>query len=99
MIRRDGARLVVAGPVTLASVAGYLEAGRAAIRDGAGVVDLAEVRELDSSALALVLAWQREAARLGRSLELANPPEGLSAIARLYGVAGLLSGADQPPHH
>ncbi len=99
MIRRDGARLVVSGPVTLASVAAFLEEGRAAIRDGAGVVDLAGVAEIDSSALALVLAWQREAASRGRSLELANPPEGLSAIARLYGVAGLRPGADQSPHH
>ena len=46
--------------------------------------------ELDSSALALLLAWLREAKRQNRSLSFANLPQGLTTIARLYGVAELL---------
>ncbi len=101
MIRREGERIVLAGPVTLANVAARLEEGRALIREGAAVADLGEVGELDSSALALLLAWQREARRGGRSLALANLPQGLTAIARLYGIAELLSGAaaPSPSHH
>lgn len=97
MIRRDGARIVVSGPVTLANVARLLEDGYAQIREGAGAVDLAEVTELDSSLLAMLLAWLREARRLGRGLDFANLPEGLATIARLYGVVELLPSANT--HH
>ena len=92
-MRRDGDRIVVSGPVTLANVTQVLEEGYAQIRDGAGAVDLAEITELDSSLLAMLLAWLREARRLGRSLEFANLPQGLATIARLYGVVELLPAA------
>jgi phospholipid transport system transporter-binding protein len=97
MIRREDGRMIVSGPVTLANVAQVLEEGTAAIRAGAGVVDLAGVTELDSSLLALLLAWLREALRLGRRLDFSNLPEGLTTIARLYGVVELLPSAQT--HH
>ena len=90
MIQREGERLLVTGPVTLANVAQTLEEGYAAIRAGAGAVDLAGVTELDSSLLAMLLAWLREAARAGRTLRLDNLPGGLITIAQLYGVDELL---------
>ena len=90
MIRREGDRMVVAGALTLATVAAVLREGSAAIGQGARTVDLGEVGELDSSALALLLAWLREARQLNCSLSFANLPQGLTTIARLYGVAELL---------
>jgi len=90
MIQREGERLLVTGPVTLANVAQTLEEGYAAIRTGAAAVDLAGVTELDSSLLAMLLAWLREAARAGRTLRLDNLPGGLTTIAQLYGVVELL---------
>jgi phospholipid transport system transporter-binding protein len=97
MIRREGERLVVSGSLTLANVAAALGEGNAAIGEGVRTVDLAEVGELDSSALALLLAWLREAKRLNRNLAFANLPQGLTTIARLYGVAELLPAT--PAHH
>ncbi len=97
MIRREGDRMVVSGALTLANVAAALSEGNAAIGEGVRTVDLAEVGELDSSALALLLAWLREAKRQNRSLVFANLPQGLTAIARLYGVAELLPAS--PTHH
>ena len=93
MIRRDGERLVVSGALTLANVAETLRKGNIAIGEGARTVDMADVGELDSSALALLLAWLREARRQQRDLSFANLPQGLTTIARLYGVADLLSAA------
>ena len=87
MIRREGERMVVSGALTLANVAATLREGNAAIGEGVRTVDLGEVGELDSSALALLLAWMREAKRQDRSLVFANLPQGLTTIARLYGVA------------
>jgi len=99
MIRRDGDRMLVSGALTLAGAAVALEQGKAAIADGARSVDLGEVGELDSSALALLLAWLREARRRGRELAFTSLPQGLTTIARLYGVAELLSASPAPSHH
>jgi phospholipid transport system transporter-binding protein len=97
MIKREGDRLLVSGPLTLATVARALREGGDAIAMGARTVDLGEVGELDSSALALLLAWLREAKRRDRTLEFTRLPEGLTTIAKLYGVAELLPGAAS--HH
>ena len=93
MIRRDGARMALSGPVTLANVAAVLEEGRRHLDDGVESVDLAEVTEMDSALLALLLAWMREAKSRNRALALANPPPALRTIARLYGVDTLLGHA------
>jgi phospholipid transport system transporter-binding protein len=90
MIVREGARMALSGPVTLANVAAVLEEGRRHLEDGVESVDLAGVTEMDSALLALLLAWMREAKSRERSLTLANPPQALSTIARLYGVDTLL---------
>jgi phospholipid transport system transporter-binding protein len=94
MIVREGARMVLSGPVTLANVAAVLEEGRRHLEDGVESVDLAGVTEMDSALLALLLAWMREAKSRNRSLTLANPPHALSTIARLYGVDNLLVPGD-----
>ena len=90
MIRRDGERLYVSGPVTLANVAGLLEEARAAFADGVRAVDLGEVTELDSSLLAVLFSWLREAKARGRELSFAHLPQDLVTLAQLYGVAQLL---------
>ncbi|HEV7476702.1 MAG TPA: STAS domain-containing protein [Burkholderiales bacterium] len=92
-MRREDGRIVLSGPVTLANVAQVLEEGRRHLAEGAATVDLAEVSELDSSALALLLAWLREAKAAGRALAFTNLPESLQTIARLYGVQDLLPAA------
>jgi len=101
MIRREGGRMVVSGPVTLANVAGLLEEGTRHLEEGVQTVDLGEVSELDSALLALLLAWLRDAKSRGRQIAFANLPESAQTIARLYGVHGLLplhgSGAASHP--
>ncbi|MDW8467819.1 MAG: STAS domain-containing protein [Burkholderiales bacterium] len=82
--------MIVVGPATLATVAQLFEEGQAQIEAGVATVDLGEVSEVDSSALALLLAWRRAARARGRELAFAGLPEGLLAIARLYGVAEFL---------
>ena len=90
MIRREGRRIVVSGPVTLANVATLLDQGRQHLAEGVGTVDLGEVTELDSALLALSLAWLRDARMAKRELTFANLPEALQTLSRLYGVENLL---------
>ncbi|MBC7802620.1 MAG: STAS domain-containing protein [Candidatus Parcubacteria bacterium] len=89
--------MFVSGALTLANAAEALREGSAELTQGVHTVDLSEVGELDSSALALLLAWLRVAKRLGSDLAFANLPQGLTTIARLYGVAELLPAP--PAHH
>jgi phospholipid transport system transporter-binding protein len=90
MIRREGRKITVSGPVTLANAARLLEEGRQHLAEGARTVDFGEVTEMDSALLALALAWLREARRAKRELAFANLPESLQTISRLYGVDTLL---------
>jgi phospholipid transport system transporter-binding protein len=86
--------MVLSGAVTLANVAALLEEGRRHIDEGVRSVDLGEVSEMDSAALALLLAWLREARARGHGLEFVRLPESLRTIARLYGVDELIPVAD-----
>jgi phospholipid transport system transporter-binding protein len=90
MIRREGARLYVSGPVTLANATRLLEEARAPLAAGVSAVDLGEVTELDSSLLAVLFAWMREAREAGRALSFSRLPADLRSLAQLYGVAQLL---------
>jgi phospholipid transport system transporter-binding protein len=90
MIRREGPRMIVSGAVTLANVAVLLEEGRRHLAEGVQSVDLAEVSEMDSALLALLLTWLRDARLHERPLAFVNLPQSLKTIARLYGVTELL---------
>jgi len=90
MIRREGRRITVSGPVTLATAARLLDEGRQHLAEGVRTVDFSEVTELDSSLLALALAWVREARAAKREIAFANLPDSLQTLTRLYGVEGLL---------
>ncbi|MEN1727588.1 MAG: STAS domain-containing protein [Pseudomonadota bacterium] len=53
-------------------------------------VDLSQVRQTDSSALALLLSWQEAAEQAGRSIAFTAPPESLRVLAELSQVSPLL---------
>lgn len=53
-------------------------------------IDFAAITAVDSSAVALLLEWRREAQRLKKVLEFINLPANLLALATLYGVAELI---------
>ena len=67
-----------------------LEQGVAAIRAGETVFDLGGVRAVDSSGVALLLAWQRRAREAGQKLTFINVPSNVDALVNLYGVDGVL---------
>jgi phospholipid transport system transporter-binding protein len=53
-------------------------------------IDFAGIDAVDSSAVALLLEWRRQAMRLGKTLEFVNLPANLVALATLYGVEDLI---------
>jgi phospholipid transport system transporter-binding protein len=84
----ESATVALTGGLTLRTVAGVLE--RPLPVSGDWVIDLGGVTEVDSSALALLLAYLRRAKAHGAKVELRALPESLRALARLYGVDALL---------
>jgi phospholipid transport system transporter-binding protein len=75
------------GELTLGTVAACFER---ALPDGDLVLDFSGVTRVDSSALALLLAWLRRLKARESAVELRELPESLLALARLYGVDALL---------
>lgn len=75
------------------NVVGFLEQGLAAIRGGDSDFDLSSVKECNTAAVAMVLAWRREAAARGVVLGLSGLPANLTSLAQLYGVEALVNGA------
>lgn len=90
MIHADGGRLIVKAPLIIANARALLEAGRSALQSGEPVFDFSEVTEADSSALAVMLGWLRAADAARVSIRFANIPQGVTALAELYGVTELL---------
>jgi len=90
MIAREGDRLLLSGAIGFDNALEWREAVLAQIdRDGL-VLDLAGVEEADSSALSLLLEWQREARLRGFRIGYANLPSAVQSLAAVYGVTELI---------
>ncbi|CAE6787982.1 hypothetical protein R69927_04566 [Paraburkholderia domus] len=77
--------------LTHESAKAALDAGLQRIAAGANGVDCAPLAQFDSSALAVLLAWERAAQARGIKFEIVNLPAGLASLAQAYGVDTLLS--------
>ncbi|GGC05886.1 hypothetical protein GCM10007205_13780 [Oxalicibacterium flavum] len=88
--------------LTFANARPALEAGLRAIAQGERAFDFGATTTVDSSAVAVLLAWQRAAKERGGSLVLHNLPANLASLLSLYDVAPLLETAPARadlPHH
>lgn len=90
MITRDGDTLHVAGDLTMHSVASLFQQGLQASGTNSLVIDLAQVKNVDSAAVSLMLAWVRAAQRDKIKLSFLHLPQNLLSLAHLYGVANSL---------
>jgi len=81
----------IQGKLIIATATAQLADGIAALNKGMDIFDFSALRELDSTALAIILACRREAERLGKQLHCINLPENLKNLAALYGVENYIS--------
>ena len=87
----EGERSRVVGTLHFTTVTKLLEAGTDAIRNGkAAVIDLAGVKDSDSSGLALLIEWLSVAKSARRALRYENMPVQLKQLAGLSDVEELL---------
>jgi phospholipid transport system transporter-binding protein len=90
-----GERWLLAGALTVDTAAGVLESSRKAALPKSGKVDLSNLDQVDSAAVAVLLVWQRRATVEGATLVFSGAPASLFALAELYGVAELVG---RPAH-
>ncbi|MDD2700851.1 MAG: STAS domain-containing protein [Sideroxydans sp.] len=93
MIKFEGNRMLVSGPLTLETAR---EASLAEFPAGldVSIVDLADVTAVDSSALGVLMQWSRLHAG---KLEFINIPQNLRSLAELYDVSAMLAMATAEP--
>lgn len=89
--------------LTNRNAATVLRDGLSRVQQGDVTVDCSALTQVDSSAVAVLLAWQRAAAQRGQSLAIAGASPQLRSLASLYGVEALLglaaATATHPEHH
>ena len=54
-------------------------------------VDFAQVTDIDTTALSLILEWKRRAQTESKTLTFVNLPANLNSLAMLYGVSELIN--------
>jgi phospholipid transport system transporter-binding protein len=88
---QEGERSRVNGVLHFTTVTTLLSEGSAAIGSGrAAIIDLAGVKDSDSSGLALLIEWLSIARASSRGLRYENIPAQLQQLARLSEVEELL---------
>jgi phospholipid transport system transporter-binding protein len=90
-----------AARLTMDNASETLAAGLHAIAAGESDFDLSDLLSVDSSAVAVLLEWQRQARERGATLRFGVLPPNLHSLIALYGVAELLptSVAADARHH
>jgi phospholipid transport system transporter-binding protein len=92
-INCDGERCTVQGAITIDNVTAVLEESARMFVAPRLIIDLSGVSEVDSTALSLLLEWQRSAAAAQRVVAFTHLPANLRSLADLYGVSELLGAA------
>ncbi|MBC3806717.1 STAS domain-containing protein [Undibacterium seohonense] len=77
------------------------QAGLQAIHAGSDQIDMSTLQTIDSSAVAVMLAWQRQAQSLNRSLQFTGVPASLISLISLYGLNDFFQviGVSSPERH
>lgn len=84
--------------LSLQNAVNSVEAGLAAIAQGQIDFDLSALTVVDSSAVAVMLEWQRAAKRLDKVITFHGVPANVSSLIELYGLSDLLTSAASERH-
>jgi phospholipid transport system transporter-binding protein len=80
--------------LTLANAMRVAQAGNSAIAQGQTQFDLSPLESVDSSAVAVLLAWQRAAKAGGRAIQFIGFPPDIVSLMTLYGVTDFIQTAE-----
>lgn len=80
----------VSGDVVIATAHDILKVSQAFTIMQNTTVDFADVTDIDTTAVSLILEWKRRASRENQSLTVINLPANLTSLVQLYDVAALI---------
>jgi phospholipid transport system transporter-binding protein len=81
----------VSGGVVIGTVPMLLVASKALPIAANMQIDFANVTDIDTSTISLILEWKRRAQKENLPIQFVNLPENLNSLTQLYGVAELIN--------
>ena len=84
-------RWYISGDVVIGAVPALLEASKLLSIIDNTTVDFANVTDIDTSTISLILEWKRRAQKENKPLKFVNLPANLTTLTQLYGVAELIN--------
>ncbi len=81
----------VVGDINMDSANSLLEKSKGLELADDTQVDFAQVDDVDTAAVSLMLEWHRRARSENKKLAFVNVPDGLTSLTALYGVTDLVS--------
>ena len=90
-ITQSNNRWILSGDVVNSSAGDILKASQVFNIAENTTVDFADVEDIDTTAVSLILEWKRRAAKENQTLIFVNLPENLTSLVQLYDVAELIS--------
>ena len=77
---------LVSGDVVIGTVSSVLTASKSLVLDAETTIDFAQVTDIDTSTISLILEWKRRAQKEHQIIKLANLSDNLKSLTQLYGV-------------
>lgn len=81
----------LSGDVLISTVSPLLATSKTLTINAETTIDFAQVTDIDTSTISLILEWKRRAQRENQIIKLANLPVNLKSLAQLYGVDELIN--------
>lgn len=81
----------LSGDVVIATANDILKASQVFTLSKNTTVDFADVEDIDTTAVSLILEWKRRAAKESQTLTCVNLPNNLTSLVALYDVADLVN--------
>ena len=78
------------GDVVIGSAKAILTTSQGFAIESNTKIDFAQVADIDTTALSLILEWKRRAQTENKTLTFVNLPANLSSLSQLYGVSDLI---------
>jgi phospholipid transport system transporter-binding protein len=80
----------VSGDVVIGTVSSVLAESKNLVFKADTVIDFAQVTDIDTSTISLILEWKRRAKKENQTIKLVNMSDNLKSLTDLYGVAELI---------
>ena len=82
---------VMKGDITLSLVPSIIKLTIGYEWKNSVLIDLIQVKEVDTSLLGLIFEWKRQAKKYNKTVSIKNTPTNLKSLAKLYGVEEFIS--------